>query len=209
MTALSFIFSLWLAGAASGAPAGAVADMINDGFGTPPGAAKRQLVLTAPVVFDELIETGPESALEIIFSDGTRLQLGAEASLVIDSFVYDPATQDGEMVLRLAEGAFRFASGAIRKDDVRLITPSLSLGIRGTELVIAVDPDGATDMNALRGTAVCAPLAGGPVLTLSAGMSARTGGNGRWERGETRAVNPSGDPAIDEGFESARRRWAR
>jgi hypothetical protein len=45
----------------------------------------------------------------------------------------------GNQTLKMTRGLFRFVSGSMPKDQVRLQTPSVTIGIRGTVLKILTD----------------------------------------------------------------------
>ncbi|WP_176787597.1 FecR family protein [Roseospirillum parvum] len=92
----------------------------------------------ARVRFDSLLRTGAHSANKDILEDGTELTLGPRAEVRVDSFVYDPATGTGEAALTLVSGAMRWASGSMASENYRILTPTASIGIRGTGLVVAV-----------------------------------------------------------------------
>ncbi|MDA0704917.1 MAG: FecR family protein [Proteobacteria bacterium] len=80
--------------------------------------------------------TCEDSRLEIRFIDGTRVTLGDRSDLVIETFLYNPPEDAGDVVLELATGVFRAASGGIAKlrgKPLRIETPTGTLGIRGTE----------------------------------------------------------------------------
>src|SRR3990172_7160785 len=52
--------------------------------------------------------------------------------LVIDEFVYDPATGAGRLTMTAAKGLLRFVGGQLSKQDaVRINTPTAGIGIRG------------------------------------------------------------------------------
>lgn len=90
------------------------------------------------IFLGDRINTGPSAGLQIILLDQTVFTIGPNASMVIDSFVYDPATGRGSMDARVIKGAFRFVSGRIANSDpskVSIKTPSASIGIRGTTIV--------------------------------------------------------------------------
>ena len=55
------------------------------------------------------------------------------AMAVLDRFVYDPDTHQGDVAISFAKGAFRFIRGEIKnKQNVTLRTPTASMVIRGT-----------------------------------------------------------------------------
>ena len=74
--------------------------------------------------------------MKLTFRDGTELTLGEKASVVIDSYIYDPKAEVGETVLQATRGAFRFATGrikALKQKKIAVSTPVADIGVRGTE----------------------------------------------------------------------------
>lgn len=132
---LWFLFGfLFWAGIADAAPAGSVLRVQGRAEALAPDGA-RALVPGGGVATGETLRTGEESRLEVRLLDGTVLTLGAEAHLVVDQLVYDPAGPGGSGTLRLVEGAFLLAGGALAKLDghpLTVRTPTASIGIRGT-----------------------------------------------------------------------------
>lgn len=88
-----------------------------------------------PVFQGDIIETGPNSTINLIFVDATTFTLGGEARLAIDELVYNPETQSGTSALSILKGAFVFVSGEIAHHDytqMKIDTPVATIGIRGT-----------------------------------------------------------------------------
>jgi len=80
--------------------------------------------------------------MQVSFADSSVLTLGSNSRLRVDRFVY-AQSGSGEQTLALARGVFRFVSGTIPKNSVKLITPAVSIGIRGTILKMQVNEDGS------------------------------------------------------------------
>lgn len=98
--------------------------------------ATRNLGVGDPVIFGGTIATGEEGANVDQFVDGSRLTVAPNASVEIDSFVYQADAGAGKAVIRLAKGALRFVSGNMRSDSYRVRTKYAVLGIRGTRFVV-------------------------------------------------------------------------
>lgn len=104
----------------------------RDATGTPPGGATRTLVVGMGVVYREKIQTSAQGSTQILFPDSSTLNIGRNATVTIDEFVYDPKANSGAMVATLAKGALRFVGGQIsHHDGVTVKTPVATLGIRG------------------------------------------------------------------------------
>lgn len=111
-----------------------------------------EIYFTNPVHAQELVKTGAKGATELEFLDATRLVVGPNGTVKLDEFVYDPASATGGGQLSLQLGAFRYQSGELKnKENMKLVTPTATMTIRGTHLVIFVDGDGATEVNVLEG----------------------------------------------------------
>lgn len=81
------------------------------------------------------IATGRSSALQILLLDRTNFQVGANARITVDRFVYDPARSASSVGVSLTKGAFRFMSGKsthAKPGQSSINTPVASIGIRGT-----------------------------------------------------------------------------
>ena len=111
---------------------GVTAGVINDVTGTL-GATGRVLVSGNAVSRDEVIETGDESATQVLFKDRTSVTMDENARLKLNRFVYDPAESVGDLGLEVVKGGFRFVSGiAKRGKGYSVDTPRLTIGIRGS-----------------------------------------------------------------------------
>lgn len=98
----------------------------------------RQLVINDNVEQDELIATAPDAATQIQFVDGTKVTLGPNAKVVLDKFVYDPSPGKGALVLSVSQGVLRFTTGNMAHENYKIVTPTGTLGVRGTDLNILV-----------------------------------------------------------------------
>ena len=99
------------------------------------------------IEMNDALRTG-QGTLEITFKDNTIVQMTESARMTIDDFVYDPKNKDsGKLVIRIAAGTARYASGQIAKDKpqaVKIRTPTATISVRGTDFTATVDEIGAT-----------------------------------------------------------------
>jgi hypothetical protein len=98
--------------------------------------AIRTLVKDTPVFSGDIISTGPNSRVRIVFSDAGVIFLRPSTRFVIDSYKHTGNTQQDESKFSLVKGGFRSVTGAIgqaNKDKVRIKTPVATIGIRGTD----------------------------------------------------------------------------
>jgi len=98
------------------------------------------------VVSYDTIKTG-QGKTAIQFLDETRVDVTQNSKLIIDEFVYDPATSTGKLALKASFGTIRYASGQIAKNsrqDIKISTPTASIGVRGTDFTMTVDETGSS-----------------------------------------------------------------
>lgn len=138
--------------------------------GTPVGAASEYLYFNTAVYADETVATDRGGSTALRFRDRTKLQVGASSTVVLDRFVYEPDGGAADAVISFSKGVFRFISGDIPEDSLRLETPSATLAIRGTKFVLAVAEDGRTDVWVIEGAVEAIPRQGAPA-TARAGQS--------------------------------------
>ncbi|GJD95603.1 FecR family protein [Methylobacterium iners] len=99
------------------------------------GGEARDMALSGPVYFRDMIRTGGASRLESKLADGTVLTLGEHAKITVDEFVYRPDRQGGKLGLTVVRGAFLFVGGKIEGPtggNVAIKTAVGTLGVRGT-----------------------------------------------------------------------------
>lgn len=102
----------------------------------------RKLGAADPVYLNEIVTTGDRSISEIRFLDETLLTVGPNSSVVLDSFLYDPSAGRGTLTLQMAEGVFRFVSGRMPGESYKVVTPTVSIGMRGTVVDFLAHPNG-------------------------------------------------------------------
>lgn len=88
----------------------------------------------------DTITVGPESYAIVKLTDGTRMTVIANSTLVLQTYEFRPAEGDreaaGSMVIGLLKGGMRALTGVIPKqnpDAARVITATATVDIRGTD----------------------------------------------------------------------------
>ncbi|MDZ7748160.1 MAG: FecR domain-containing protein [Halofilum sp. (in: g-proteobacteria)] len=87
-----------------------------------------------PVRRHDTLETAAEGRAELHFRDGERVTLRPESELRIRAW-HLPDVGPGQRVFELVAGGLRAVTGAIGnrgEDDYRMITPNVTMGVRGT-----------------------------------------------------------------------------
>lgn len=98
-----------------------------------------------PVFVDDVILTGSDGQVAVVFEDDSRIGLTENGEVQLDSYVYQPAQQSGEMTVNIVKGLFSFASGDIAKsgdEAMQIETPVATIGIRGTTGIGYAAPEG-------------------------------------------------------------------
>ena len=99
------------------------------------GAVGKVVGSGAPVYLGDTVSTDAKGQLQILLQDQTTFTIGPNSTIIIDQFVYNPKTDEGELQATIAKGVFRFVSGKIAKKKPENMTvkfPVGSLGVRGT-----------------------------------------------------------------------------
>src|SRR5436190_1628489 len=131
-----------LSGPALAQEVGVTAAVNPQATGTPPERATRTLSVGIDMFRNEKITTGPEGKTQLLFVDGSALSIGPNSDVVLDEFVYDPATGNGKLAMTATKGVFRLVGGKISKNEpVTLKTPTATIGIRGGVVLAAFGPD--------------------------------------------------------------------
>lgn len=139
MAFLSFAVATGLAGAADLAgTVKSVKGSVNIGR-----SAQQLAAAVGDKVFaSDRIMTGADSAVGITLRDNTLLSAGPNSVLNLDKFTFDPTTHAGALDATIVRGTLGVISGKIAKttpDSVRFRTPTVTLGVRGTEFVVEVE----------------------------------------------------------------------
>lgn len=143
-----------LVAAQAAEPSGTVLAAVQMAEATGPGG-KLVLKPETPIYAGDKIVTGPVGEAQIRFIDDTRLVVGPNSQLVIDSFVFSGTTARNVSINAL-RGAFRFISGDSPSGAYKITTPTATIGVRGTEFDVDVDEVGSTRVANFSGiTRIC------------------------------------------------------
>lgn len=98
------------------------------------------------IISKDDLRTG-EGRLQVRFVDDSKLRMTEHTRIVIDNVVFDDDPSKSDLAMTFAQGTARFISGQLGKVDrenIRLKTPTASIGIRGTDFTVTVDEFGQT-----------------------------------------------------------------
>ena len=112
---------------------------------TPPGSGTRVVELGAQIIFKERVTTSASGSLQLAFIDKSTISVGPNSDLVIDEFVYNPATSQGKMTVSLGRGVLRFVGGQVSHNgNAEIRTPIATIGVRGGAGTISHDAKDGT-----------------------------------------------------------------
>ncbi|MBK8816941.1 MAG: FecR domain-containing protein [Methylococcaceae bacterium] len=112
-----------------------VATVIREGVET-------SLKVGSEIFEGDTIVTDGNGAVGIIFKDGAVLTLGPSGKLLVENFLFKPAEKNVSFISKIFKGTVAFASGAIGRispESVQFETPTATLGLRGTKILIEVE----------------------------------------------------------------------
>ena len=103
-----------------------------------------------PVFEGDLVQTGADSALGIVFTDGTAFNLSSNARMTLDRYLFEPEGKSNSTFFNLTKGTFTFVAGKIAKTgDMKIDTPVATMGIRGTAPHVEILEDGTVKFSTL------------------------------------------------------------
>lgn len=95
------------------------------------------------IYLNDVVQTSSNSSLGITFNDATTFNLSASARITIDNYVYEDGGKQNSAIFDVGKGMVAFVAAAVAKTgDMKITTPTATLGIRGTTGVVDV-PEGA------------------------------------------------------------------
>lgn len=96
------------------------------------------------IYLNDVVQTSSNSSLGITFNDATTFNLSASAKITIDNYVYEDGGKQNSAIFDIGKGTVAFVAAAVAKTgDMKIATPTATLGIRGTTGVVDV-PENAT-----------------------------------------------------------------
>jgi hypothetical protein len=159
----------------------------NVAYQTPPTQTQTVIKLQDPVIWKSTLSTPANGALEVKFLDDSKLSMGANSNVVVDEFTYSGPGGAGKQTLRYTKGLFRFVSGHVPKDSVKIETPAVSIGIRGTIFRTQVNDNGSGEVSVDYGPegqtyeVIITSKKSGKVIVLHSGQMMSFDGDGVFE----------------------------
>jgi hypothetical protein len=102
------------------------------------------LHLRDDIFLNDQVQTSSNSSLGITFNDATTFNLSANAKITIDNYIYEDGGKQNAGIFDIGKGTVAFVAAAVAKTgDMKITTPTSTLGIRGTTGLVEV-PEGGT-----------------------------------------------------------------
>jgi FecR protein len=149
------------------------------------------LKLKDDIYLNDVLQTSVSSTLGVTFNDETTFNLTANASITVDDYIYQDSDKQNSALFDVTKGTVAFVASAVAKTgNMKITTPTATLGIRGTTGLVEVngagggahniklypDPDGhvgTIDVNDRSGARL------GSLTQGSSGFTIRAGAGGR------------------------------
>ncbi len=105
------------------------------------------LKLQDDIFLNDVLQTSANSTLGITFNDATTFNLTANARITVDNYVYEDGGKQNAALFDIAKGTVAFVAAEVaHTGDMKISTPTATLGIRGTTGLVEV-PEGAAANN--------------------------------------------------------------
>ncbi|MBR0841063.1 cadherin-like domain-containing protein [Bradyrhizobium liaoningense] len=94
---------------------------------------------------NDVVQTGSNSTLGLALDDGTTFNLSESARFMLNDLTFDASSTSNSALMTLVEGAASFVAGQVaRSGDMRVATPTATLGIRGTAVNLSISSSDGT-----------------------------------------------------------------
>ena len=102
------------------------------------------LKLQDDIFLNDVLQTSANSSLGVTFNDATTFNLTANARITVDNYIYEDGGGQNNALFDVTKGTVAFVAAAVAKTgDMKITTPTASLGIRGTTGLVEVPQGGA------------------------------------------------------------------
>jgi hypothetical protein len=105
------------------------------------GGQSIKVAVGTEVLAGDVVRTENGASVGVSMKDDSRVTVGPNSQVNIDQFAFNANTHEGGMLVRVFKGTAAFVSGLLVKanpDSVKIKTPTMTMGIRGTEFVVEV-----------------------------------------------------------------------
>ena len=133
-------------------PVGSVATLQGGAFVTHNNAASA-IHLSDSIYKGDVLRTGPNGTMGITFDDDTTFTLKPNSQIAVDDFVYQQGGSNNAAIFNVLQGTAAFVAEEVaHTGNMKIETPTSTLGIRGTTGLIEVPENGSP--NAANGVSI-------------------------------------------------------
>jgi hypothetical protein len=125
-------------------PIGSVATLQGSATATRNNTATALKVSDA-IFKGDMLQTGSNGTLGITFDDETTFTLRPNSRIVVDDFVYQEGGAGNSALFNITRGTVAFVASQVAKTgDMKIGTPTATMGIRGTSGLVEIPAAGTT-----------------------------------------------------------------
>jgi len=93
----------------------------------------------------DVLQTGANGTLSVTFDDDTTFNLTAGTRVTVDEFIYEEGKKGNKANFNVARGSLAFVASQVAKTgDMKIATPTATMGIRGTTGLVEVPENAGT-----------------------------------------------------------------
>jgi hypothetical protein len=126
---------------------------------------EREVARGSEIFAEESITTSNGGSAKLRFTDGGVVSLDADSVFTVNAYVYDgEGGAPDSMIMTMTRGTLRTLTGVIGDDPAdtyEMNTPFASIGVRGTEYALVVEPSGRVRVFVFDGSVAVSPGGGG------------------------------------------------
>jgi hypothetical protein len=150
LTAFLAVFVAVFAPSASAQQVGTASTVVQ-GAEIRSATGRARLVAGSALAMGDVVTTDAQGQAQLLFADGTKIVVGPGSRLVIDQILMQGNGTAQTFAVSAVGGTFRFITGKSAKPAYKILTPTATLGLRGTEFDFAVSPRRGTNVVLFRG----------------------------------------------------------
>jgi FecR protein len=129
-------------------PVGSVAAVTGNATDFRNGAPVTTLKVGDAILKGDLLQTDGNGSLAVTFDDDTTVRLGPSATLVVSEFLFEQGGSKNSALFNVVRGSAAFVASFVAKTgDMKIATPTATLGIRGTSGLVDVPDGGGRDVS--------------------------------------------------------------
>jgi hypothetical protein len=172
IAAVAAALTAGISSAALASDAGVVETVANTAYGTAPDQTRIEKHAGDAVQHRELLETSKSGGMQVKFTDGSKLDLGAGSKAFIVAYVYKPEQKVMNAIVSLPEGGMHYVTGAMPNGHTTLYTPTATMVLNGADLTVGVNDRGITHVMIEEGNVTVRSRTTGQEMVYNAGQSA-------------------------------------